>query len=355
MIMNRKLDNWKKELNHLTEVTGVSDDAVCDYLDVSREHMTWWRKRIPVKRETLIGIGMAYGQDLDLINDWIVRYGDKRKLYAKDVLEDLVWIYLINASAAAFEAGRDAPVQERVNFYQLYEPCRDMIRETYVRVWNEYTEHPKDTAEVEDGLNAVKYDPMFGDLRAFVIENIDSFKTAYSKSRKMLTSYVNAILETHAAASSSGRTPVNFLRGYLDDAMINYICGDDQVFHIAETESKGVSVRIKPIPKLRKTHIALCLALGMTENELNTYFSLLGYAPLNPEVEEDRRLIQSLEKWDEAHPAVAWFKRIRIQGESYDIISDRDSLQAVSDMLMLRSDLEYEYARNGWRFPYMKG
>ena len=345
--MSEKLNNWRKELRRLTMETGIREEAVCEYLDVSYSHITGWQKRTPVKRETLIGIGMAYHQGLDLINNWIVSYGDKRKLYAKDVLGDLVWIYLINANTADTESG--------TNYYKLYDQCRDAIRETYISIWNEHIEHSKDTADVEDGLNKVVYDPRFNGLRAFVVENIDSFKTAYSKPRRMLSSYVRAILDTHTAANDGQRTPINFLRGYLDDAMINYVTGNEESIHVMDMKSKGVTVKTKPIPKLRKTHIALCLALGMTVNELNTYLDLMGYSMLNPETEEDAHLIECLNRWEAKHPNVAKFKTAEIKGGTCDKIAEKDSLQAVSDMLMLRSDLDYEYQKNGWNFPYMKG
>ena len=316
-------------------------------MGVSYSHITAWYKRTPVKRETLIGIGMAFRQDLDLINDWIVRYGDKRKLYAKDVLGDLIWIYLINCNTADPDGD--------TNYYRLYDECRDSIRETYISIWNEHIEHSRDTADVADDLNRVTYDPRFKGLRAFVVENIDSFKTAYSKPRKMLNKYIQTILDTHTAANDGQRTPINFLRGYLDDAMINYVTGSEESIHVMDMKSKGMTVKMKPIPKLRKTHIALCLALGMTVNELNTYLDLMGYSKLDPEAEEDAHLIEALESWENKHPDVAKFKRAKIIGDTCDKISEKDCLPAVSDMLMLRSDLDYEYSEHGWKFPYMKG
>ena len=345
--MSEKLNNWRKELRRLTMDTGIREEEVCDYLDVSYSHITGWQKRTPVKRETLIGIGMAFRQDVDLINDWIVHYGDKRKLYAKDVLGDLVWIYLINAGAADPE--------DDTNYFRLYDACRDSIRETDISIWNEHIEHSKDTADVENDLHKVVYDPRFAGLRAFVVENIDSFKTAYSKPRKMLRAYVQAILDTHTEANDGQRTPVNFLRGYLDDSMINYVVGSDEHIHVRDMKSKDVTVKQRPIPKLRKTHIALCLALGMTTEEINTYLELMGYAQLHPDAEEDARLLKCLGSWEAKHPNVAKFKRAKINGETCDKINEKDSLQAVSDMLMLRSDLDYEYQNNGWDFPYMKG
>ncbi len=345
--MGEKLNDWRKELRHLTKTTGIREEEVCEYLDVSYSHITGWQKRTPVKRETLIGIGMAFRQKLDLINDWIVRYGDKRKLYAKDVLGDLVWIYLINANAADPDS--------ETNYYKLYDQCRDAIRETYISIWNEHIEHSKDTADVEDDLNKVAYDPRFAGLRAFVVENIDSFKTAYTKPRRMLSAYVRAILDTHTEANAGQRTPVNFLRGYLDDAMINYVVGSDESIHVMDMKSKDMTVKQRPIPKLRKTHIALCLALGMTTDEINTYLELMGYACLSPDADEDARLVECLGRWEAKHPKVAKFKRVKIIGETCDKMSEKDSLQAVSDMLMLRSDLDYEYLNNGWSFPYMKG
>ena len=171
----------------------------------------------------------------------------------------------------------------------------------------------------------------------------------------MLSAYVQAILDTHTEANDGQRTPINFLRGYLDDAMINYVTGSSESIHVMDMKSKDMTVKQRPIPKLRKTHIALCLALGMTTDEINKYLELMGYARLNQDAEEDSRLIECLGKWEAKHLNVAKFKRAKIKGETCDKISEKDCLQAVSDMLMLRSDLDYEYLNNGWGFPYMKG
>lgn len=344
--MGNKLSSWRNEFNNLTQVTGIREEEVCDYLNVSHSHIIGWRKRTPVKRQTLIGIGMAFKQDLEFINDWIVRYGNKRKLYAEDLQDDLVWIYLINSNTADRESG--------TNYYRLYDACRDAIMKTYFGIWNDSVEPSKDPVDIAGALNNVAFDPEFSGLKVFVIENIDSFRTAYSKPRKMLGTYIRVFLDVLSAANGGQRRPINSLRGYLDDSMINYVTGSEDVINVMDLKSKGMTAKLKPVPKLRKTHLALCLALGMTNNEINTYLDLMGYSTLDPDSEEDSHLIKALESWEAKHPEVAKFKRARILGEANVELSEEECFQAAREMLMMRSNLDYEYLKHGWKFPYMK-
>ena len=71
MAESRKLKQWQKELTQLSEETGLSFDYVCDYLGVSYSRDIGFYAKIPKKRRTVIGIGMAFGQPLDVINRWI--------------------------------------------------------------------------------------------------------------------------------------------------------------------------------------------------------------------------------------------------------------------------------------------
>ena len=354
---------WRNELDSLVEETGITLEDVCDYLGVSYPNKIGFYNKIPRKREMFIGIGMAFEKDLQKINEWIGRFGDKRKLYAKEVLSDLIWIYLINCNHRSRGAG---PNQPSVNFYHLYDECQIRVQNTYIALWNEYVENDQETAMVESSLETVSYDEEFQDLRAFVAENMDSFKTAYRKPRNMLAGYVSTILDTYTRANDGKETPINFLRGYLDDSMMNYITGNPESINVLDMKSRDRMINIKAVPKLKRTHIALCLALGMSTKEINEYLDMMGYQPLDPLSEDENILMEMLLQWDEEDPLTQKYKAFYLSdvngahasgssgGSGESTLSIREELQAVSDMLMMRSDLEYECKLAGQPFPYMK-
>ena len=343
-----KNKEWRYELDMLVRSTGVTLEDVCEYIGVHYPGTIGFYRKIPRERETFIGIGMAFRRDLETINGWIVRYGDKRKLYAKDVLSDLIWIYLINCNQQNFSD---------TNFFCLYEECRRIIQDTYIALWNEYIANDEGTATVEKGLAAVHHDPTFRDLQSFVAENMDAFKTAYRNPRNMLAEYVKVILGTYTRANEGKETPINFLRGYLDDSMMNYITGSSKIINVIDMKSRDRVINSKSVPKLKRTHIALCLALGMsTTDEIDRYLGLMGYQPLDPESKDEDVLVEELQRWNESHPLVQRFKDVyfRKAEDGEEALSIQEELQAVSDMLMLRSDLEHEYRLTGRTFPYMK-
>ena len=345
--MKYKLKQWKKELNGLTEETGVSLEDICEYLGVSYERYTGFYVKLPMKRSTYIGIGMALGRSLSEINRWITYYGTKRRLYNKDISEDLVWIYLINRSLADRGSG--------INYYMMYDKCQELAFETYFTLWSDIMESSNDTADIDRKLEMIEYGDVLSDLKEFVVENVDSFKTAYAKPRKLLKKYVSCILETNGKASAKGKPDsLISLRGWLDDSMINYIAGSDETIHTVNMKTGVRTLDIKRVPKNRNAHIALAMALGMACPEINEYLELMGYYPLDEESEDEKYLIDAVNSWDENHPLQKEYKEKYIYGNSSVEMNDDDESQAVNDMLMLRQELRDEYRKRGKEFPYLK-
>ena len=63
--------------------------------------------------------------------------------------------------------------------------------------------------------------------------------------------------------------------------------------------------------------------------------------------------------WESEHPLTRAYKNIHELVRDENAVdtaelSAREELQAVSDMLMLRNDLDYEYMKKGLEFPYLK-
>ena len=347
MADSRKLRQWQKELKQLSEETGISLNDVCRYLDVSYARDVGFYAKLPMKRRTIIGIGMAYKQPLETINRWITYYGMKRRLYSKDVSEDMIWIYLI---------GRNFHDPETdINYYALYDECQQAAFETYVTLWNEITSGSLNTADVDRRLEEIAVSPEAGNIKDFVVNNLDSFKTAYAKPRKYLAQYLDCIRSTNVVAGNKGRSDsLISLRGWLDDSMINYLSGSPDTIHVTDRTTKRRVSDIKKIPKSRKSHIATALALGMTRGEIDHYLELMGYLTLNKDDPEEDILIKALDRWDEEHPLQRMFKEKYINGDDSIQMEAEEEHQAVSDMLMLRQELRDQYKRRKLKFDYMK-
>ena len=343
--MSQKSKAWRRELDLLVRDTGTSLEKVCSYLNVAYSGKIGFYNKVPKKRNVFIGIGMAFKLPLDRINEWIVYYGEKKKLYSKDILEDLVWIYLINSNYADKDSD--------TNYYSLYDECRRSVWETYNSIWNEYISNDEGTVSIGKKISEVDYDEEFKGLREFIMANMDGFKTAYAKPRAMLLDYVNALLDTRSRRLGGSRS-MNNLRGYLDDSMINYLSGDAGTINVLDMKQRGRTLHIKNVPKIKKTHISLCLALGMSKNEVNEYLEMMGYAPLDEESADEARLLEMLEKWERSHELQWEYKKKFIKGDKSIILKPEEEFEGAMQMLMLRQDLKYEYSKEGLKFPYMK-
>lgn len=347
MINSHKLKKWQKELTAASESSGISFEEVCDYLGLSYNRDLGFYVKLPKRRRTIIGIGMALKQPLDVINRWITYYGMKRRLYSKDITEDLIWIYLINRNINDAFSG--------TNYFDLYEECLQVAFETYLAIWNSIIKSSADTSDVDRQIAEISSSNEIEDLKQFVINNIDSFKTAYTKPRKMLSEYLQCILTINGKNEDGEKdSSLISLRGWLDDSMINYLSGSTSTINVTDRKTGERVPAIKQVPKSRKAHISLAMALGMTVEEIDRYLELMGYMPLSEEDPKDRTLILALEKWEDEHPLQRALKDKYIDGDEHIEMDHEDELQAVSDMLMLRQELKEQYRRKKLKFDYLK-
>ncbi|MBQ6388506.1 MAG: hypothetical protein IJH90_02600 [Mogibacterium sp.] len=347
MFSKYKLRHWQNELTELSQETGITLEEVCDYLGVSYARDIGFYVKLPMKRRMYIGIGMAFGQPLQVINRWITTYGMKRRLYSKDISEDLVWIYLINRNLADQTSG--------TNYYHEYDRCQELAFETYLTYWKDIISGSADTPDLDKKLAEINYTEKFADLKDFVTDNLDSFKTSYAKSRRFLAQFLESILKVTGKASDRGREEsLSSLRGWLDDSMINYLSGSADTINVIDLDTGKRAPDIKRVPKTRRSHIALALALGMTTSDLDRYLEMMGYLPLSEEDPDDRRLLMAIAKWEDEHPLQRKFKEKYVYGNKEIELDSEDEQQAVSDMLMLRQELLTEYRRNRDEFPYIK-
>ena len=289
---NYRQNKWKKELRTLAAEKGKTASDICRYLGIPQSDNPRFWVRMPKQREYYIGIGMCLGQSLDTINRWIKQYCGSRKLYLKDIKSDLVWIYLINAN------NNDNP--ER-NYYLLYEKVSDEIDLAYTRLWNDNVGNLIDTDRLYDEFKYLNYDDESIALLRFVEEHFENFKTAYVRPRKMLNDYLHIILDGLNAVGKE-RCTLNRLRGYLDDNMINYLSGNYMYINTKSHEEGKLSFHMKRIPKSKKAHIELAVALGMNVRDINTYLTGMGYSPLDPTDPTEGKLINLVVLWEMQHP-----------------------------------------------------
>lgn len=289
---NYRQNKWKKELRTLAAEKGKSASDLCRYLGIPQSDTPRFWMRMPKHREYYIGIGMCLGQSLDTINRWIKKYGGSRQLYIKDIKSDLVWIYLVNASY------NDS--SER-NYYLLYDKVSDEVDLAYTRLWNDNIGNIVDTDRLYDEFKYLNYDDESINLLRFVEEHFEYFKTAYVRPRKMLHDYLNIILDGLNAVGKEHWT-LNGLRGYLDDNMINYLSGNYMYINTKSHEDGKLTHRLKRIPKSKKAHIELAVALGMTVQDINTYLVEMGYAPLDPTDSIEGKIIKLMVSWEMQHP-----------------------------------------------------
>ena len=344
-----KLVQWRSILDSLRDSTGMSFQEVSEYANLAyNEDGAAFYLKLPRKRNTYIGIGMAYGQPLEVINHWITYFAGKRRLYIKDISEDLIWIYLIDENSKYPASG--------INYFARYEEYQAAAYAVFKEMWDEIVMGVEDTADVEMASAVVDHSEGLEGLKNFVSEHLDAFKTAYTKPRKYLDKYISEIvraLNTDPARKSTAT--LNSLRGYLDDGMINFLSGDSETVHVLDKDRSRHIIRIKYIPKGKKKHISLCLSLGMTGKDIDEYLGLMGYAPLSDGGKEERALVEFLDKWEGAHPTQRSFKDKCIlsleDGDSHRP-APADELKAVREMLELKEDLIADYEAFGLIFPY---
>ena len=116
-----------------------------------------------------------------------------------------------------------------------------------------------------------------------------------------MNDYLHIILDGLNAVGKE-RWTLNRLRGYLDDNMINYLSGNYMYINTKSHEEGKLSFHMKRIPKSKKAHIELAVALGMNVRDINTYLTGMGYSPLDPTDPTEGKLINLVVLWEMQHP-----------------------------------------------------
>ena len=113
--------------------------------------------------------------------------------------------------------------------------------------------------------------------------------------------------------------------------MINYLSGSVETVNVIDLKSGARTLNLKRIPKSKKAHISLTLALGMSRVEIDRYLTMMGFAPLDAVDMEEGLLLNALAVWEQKHPHPTPRQR-----------------------LQLRQDLQSMYRSQNMTFPYLK-
>ena len=341
-----KLRSWKNTLDQLCDETGISLKEVCEYIGsaYNEDGISFYIK-LPRSRKVFIGIGMAFRQPLEVINRWITGFAGKRRLYVKDISEDLVWIYLINANLANGSLTN--------NYFRRYEEFQSVAFAVFSERWDEIVVNYENTADVEISLGQADYDKEYDGIKEFVAEHMDAFKTAYSKPRSYLDMYVNKIVEI-CRKNPDNKTirSLNSMRGYLDDSMINFLSGNSKIINVVDRRTGKMTINIKHVPKGRKKYINLCISLGMTAKDIDCFLNMMGYPPLDSIDRDEGMLLRALTDWEQEHPLQRAFKNRFCGIDETIILDDQEEYQAVDDMLQLKSDIIDFFRKQGLKYPF---
>ena len=266
---------------------GVSLEDICSYIgSVYNGPDTSFYIKLPRKRNVYIGIGMALGQTVDVINSWITGYAGKKKLYAKDISGDLVWMYLINANIQDTE--------HKCNYYKRFEEYQAVAHAVFRERWDEIILRFEETSDVEVSLGQAEYGPEYEGIINYVAQHMDAFKTAYSKPRAYLDMYIERILmscRTHPGLKQI--RSINSMRGFLDDSMINFLTGDSSTINVIDS------------------------------------------------------LMDALDVWERNHQQQRRFKSKYFTCDDNIVMSEEEEHRALEEMLQLRSDMRYMIADRG--------
>ena len=341
------LRSWRNTLDRLARETGTSLADVAAYIGAACSGETpGFYTKMPRKRSTFIGIGMAFRQPVEVIDQWIKEYARKRKLCVKDISEDLVWLYLINANLNDKSGS--------INYFQRYEEYQSVAYAVFRERWDEISLGFEDTADVEISLSQADYGSEYDGIKTFVAEHMDAFSSAYAKPRALLDSWLRQILKTcREDPEQTVISSLNSMRGWLDDSMINFLSGDSSTVNVIDRKTGKRSINIKRMPKSRRKYIAMCLALGMTTDDIDQFLEMMGYAQIDVSDAEEVKLLIALAEWENAHPLQRAYKDLYFKNDTSVKLSPEEEYQAVRDMLQLRRDLEEAYRNKGYEFIYV--
>ena len=196
--------------------------------------------------------------------------------------------------------------------------------------------------------------PVHERRKAFVAEHMDAFSSAYAKPRAMLDNWLQQIISTcREHPDETVISSLNSMRGWLDDSMINFLSGDASTVNVIDRKTGKRSINIKRMPKTRRKYIAMCMALGMTTDDIDPFLEMMGYATIDVSDSDEGKLLMALTEWENMHPLQRAYKNSHFKDLVSVDLSPAEEYRAVREMLQLRSDLAEAYKHKGYDFIYI--
>lgn len=135
--------------------------------------------------------------------------------------------------------------------------------------------------------------------------------------------------------------------------MINYLSGSIDTINVVDLKSGKRTLKFKKVPKSKRAHISLALALGMPRDSIDRYLAMMGFARLDAVDIEEGLLLNALSAWEREHPLAQRYAKAVISAEKLSF-SEAEEKRAVQEMLNMRQNLKEMYRMTGRQFPYLK-
>lgn len=169
---------WISKIAEILESTGMSQADLARKCEVSRATvLKWVRGSLPQSREMFIRIGLAAGYDIDQMNSFLMRYGRCPELYSKS-LEDSIYMFVLNSDEIEHSYAACKTVFERVE--RSINPGTEKKKQVN---GNSTMDTVLFTGYVLD-ISAID------ELKDFINEHADVYRSAYSKFYDFVRAYV---------------------------------------------------------------------------------------------------------------------------------------------------------------------
>lgn len=250
----KEMTVWEDIFTYWMEEVNGTIAALADYCGVTRNTARQWKRKIPTKREYVVGVGMYWGMDQEQINRLLTRSAKYPALYVKNP-EDAILIYLIRNKkeyrmSVAYEAEYRKIMEERE---------KEGAEDTVTRADN--------TREINMALSRVMRDQEF---KQFMRE----YREVFLRKNKKLYEFLEKYFE-------------------LEDRRVNSLVEDNKLKNIynnafSNLKCKGI------IPK-RNLLIAMGIHLSMPMDDMNYMLELAGMEALCPKDRVESAVIFVLE------------------------------------------------------------
>jgi len=263
---DRSMIEWRAFINHLVDMSGFSYTQFAKNCGMSRKTIVSWCEKgvMPRSRNQFIRIGFAVGMSLDMMNDFLQRYGKHPRLYSKSI-EDALFIFALN-NDLSYESA--ALLQERFGELFHSDEKKNLSKNVYK------------TINLQSRILSLQ---TIQQLETFLQENREAFSAPYRTLVEFIDNYVEVnthdYVETNKAAS---------LHAFLCEKVKNPKMVSTYNTMISMLRNSAV------IPR-RNALIVLGIHFDMALDDINAMLSMAGMEPLCAKDKLESVLIYAIE------------------------------------------------------------